>query len=64
MPKIKNKNATILIIFKHCDPLQFDEKFQKNRQIDVRSAAQCLKITQYVALEFLNVGIFHQFLSY
>ena len=26
--------------------------------------AQCLKITQIVAFEFLNFGIFHQFLSY
>ena len=26
--------------------------------------AQCLKITQNVAFEFLNFGIFHQFLSY
>ena len=25
---------------------------------------QCLKITQNVAFEFLNLGIFHQFLSY
>ena len=27
------------------------------------SKAQCLKITQNVAFEFLNFGIFHQFLS-
>ena len=26
--------------------------------------SQCLKITQNVASEFLNFGIFHQFLSY
>ena len=26
--------------------------------------AQCLKITQNVAFEFLNFGIFHHFLSY
>ena len=26
--------------------------------------AQCLKLTQNVAFEFLNFGIFHQFLSY
>ena len=27
-------------------------------------SSQCLKITQNVAFEFLNFGIFHQFLSY
>ena len=29
-----------------------------------KSAINCLKITQNVAFEFLNFGIFHQFLSY
>ena len=29
-----------------------------------RPKEQCLKITQNVAFEFLNFGIFHQFLSY
>ena len=29
-----------------------------------RIIPRCLKITQNVAFEFLNVGIFHQFLSY
>ena len=28
------------------------------------STPPCLKITQNVGLEFLNFGIFHQFLSY
>ena len=28
------------------------------------TASHCLKITQNVAFEFLNFGIFHQFLSY
>ena len=31
---------------------------------NVKSQAQCLKITQIVALEFYNFGIFHHFLSY
>ena len=30
----------------------------------VRTTSHCLKITQNVAFEFLNSGIFHQFLSY
>ena len=30
----------------------------------VNTAAHCLKINQNVAFEFLNFGIFHQFLSY
>ena len=32
--------------------------------IQVLFSAKCLKITQNVAFEFLNFGIFHQFLSY
>ena len=30
----------------------------------VSQLSHCLKITQNVAFEFLNFGIFHQFLSY
>ena len=33
-------------------------------QPTVYRLAHCLKITQNVAFEFLNLGIFHQFLSY
>ena len=36
--------------------------FQPKEDLSVSS--QCLKITQNVAFEFLNFGIFHQFLSY
>ena len=31
---------------------------------DNKTCSQCLKITQNVAFEFFNYGIFHQFLSY
>ena len=34
------------------------------RILDNSSLPYCLKITQNVAFEFLNLGIFHQFLSY
>ena len=57
-----------------------EEKLNFNRKVSIQSElwsfrflnsnelifiqAQCLKITQNVAFEFFNFGIFHQFLSY
>ena len=35
----------------------------KNASVFKKASAQCLKITQNVAFEFFNIGIFHQFLS-
>ena len=33
-------------------------------EVENKDVAHCLKITQNVAFEFLNFGLFHQFLSY
>ena len=43
---------------------QFDEARKSSPTMRLDAHAHCLKITQNVAFEFLNFGIFHQFLSY
>ena len=40
------------------------ELLQVRMMLLLRTYSQCLKITQNVAFECLNFGIFHQFLSY
>ena len=41
-----------------------DQGIDNFLEIEDNIKAQCLKITQNVAFEFLNFGIFHQFLAY
>ena len=63
-------NSTLLVtVFenhKKMSHLNFRAKSDKNWDFlgDFQTPAHCLKITQNVALEFCNFGIFHQFLSY
>ena len=63
---VQKKAVMMMALFANVSFLERNSKSRKKvvHQINCKNASQCLKITQNVALEFFNFGIFHQFLTY
>ena len=54
----------LLVVCFVCPTCLIFKTFNRGKVTIFGAKTQCLKITQNVAFEFLNFGIFHQFLSY